>query len=131
MIELYSTNNALILYLLCLAHWLVTIFFIPPPKTLKSVVNRNNTAIDSVCEMLSDFFKCGIRVFCDKLIQLLKMLISEGRLSSLILWPGCDGAILISLLSKLLYPSSCNLKLIGNLLESVLVGIISRQNTFS
>lgn len=68
MIELLSTKIALVLHLLCFAHWLVTIFFIAPAETLESVVNSNNTAINPTGKILFDFFKCSVRAFFDKVV---------------------------------------------------------------
>jgi len=131
MIELSPTKIVLILHLLCFARWLVMIFFIAPAKTLESIVNGNNTAINTASKILSDFFESSVRVFFDKIVKLLKLFVSKGWFSSLILWPWSNRTFLGSLLPELLYPSSCNLKLLCNLFETVLAGIISRQNTFS
>jgi hypothetical protein len=120
-----ATNNVSALHPLCLAHWLVTIFFIPPAQTLESIMDCYGAAIHLARKVLSNFFESGIGMLLHKSIQLLKMRTSKCRLSALILGPGSNRALLFPLPTKLLDPSGGNLKLLGNLVQSVLARIVS------
>ena len=81
---------------------------------LKSVVNRNYAAIHFARKMFLDFFESRIGIFFDEGIKLLEIGSSKGRLATLILWPWSYRAFLLPLLSELLYPSGCDLKLLCN-----------------
>ena len=95
------------------------------------MVDRNEAAIDFTGKMLFYLFECSVRMFFDKVIELREFNASESRLATLILWVCGDAALYFPSLPELLYPPSCNLKLLCDLLESILAVIISSQNTFS
>ena len=94
-------------------------------------MNGHETAIDRAGKMRLDLFQRGVRMVLNKVVEFRQVCPSEGRLATLILRVGGNGTLLPPSPPEQLDPSRGHLKLLGDLLQGVLTGIISRQNTLT